>query len=71
MFDHWEFMGWGGVMGLFWLVILLLLVWLAVGLFRRDGGGGQSAREILDKRYARGEIDETEYRRRRAELDDQ
>ncbi|MGQ0773763.1 MAG: SHOCT domain-containing protein [Pseudonocardiales bacterium] len=30
--------------------------------------GLSSARQILDERYARGEIDDQEYRRRRAEL---
>ncbi|MGH4026255.1 MAG: SHOCT domain-containing protein [Pseudonocardiaceae bacterium] len=30
--------------------------------------GASAARGILDERFARGEIDEEEYRRRRAEL---
>lgn len=30
-----------------------------------SGSGSASARRILDERYARGEIDEEEYRRRR------
>ncbi|MGH4026142.1 MAG: SHOCT domain-containing protein [Pseudonocardiaceae bacterium] len=35
---------------------------------RSEAGAGSAARRILDERYARGEIDEEEYRRRRAEL---
>jgi putative membrane protein len=35
---------------------------------RADPGLGSSARWILDERYARGEIDDEEYRRRKDEL---
>lgn len=31
-------------------------------------GNAESARRILDERFARGEIDEDDYRRRRAQL---
>jgi putative membrane protein len=59
-----------------WAVLLLAglaaLVWVIVRLAR---GGGQSpasrsgsARNILDERYARGEIDDEEYRKRRETL---
>lgn len=33
-----------------------------------SGSGGSAARQILDERFARGEIDEDEYRRRRGQL---
>ena len=33
------------------------------------GGAGSAARDILDQRYARGEIDADEYKRRRADLE--
>ncbi|RZU72992.1 putative membrane protein [Micromonospora kangleipakensis] len=63
-------MGWMWIWSLLGLAVLLVLVWLTVRLT-----GGQlgwttpsSARRILDERYARGEIDEEEYRRRRAGL---
>ncbi len=56
-----------------WILLLVLGVWLAMGLMRRNGvrvgrdpESGSIAREILDRRFARGEIDEEEYRRRRA-----
>ncbi len=68
----------GSMMGWFWiwpvlvLVGLVLLGYLAYGLVGGRGAGSAtghpSALHILDERYARGEIDVDEYRRRRAEL---
>lgn len=67
----------GSMMGWLWIwpvLILIGLVLLGYLVFRlaqrRSGPGTQraSAREILDQRYARGEIDEEEYRRRREGL---
>ncbi len=51
---------------LFWGVIILLLVWLVRGAFggtRRDGR--QQARDILDERFARDEIDRQAYEEKR------
>ncbi|MFI7425943.1 SHOCT domain-containing protein [Micromonospora sp. NPDC049836] len=52
------------------LVVLGALVWLGFRLTDPAGAARASAaaRRILDERYARGEIDEEEYRRRRAGL---
>jgi putative membrane protein len=59
-----------------WILLIGLLVWLAIGIFRRydpaDRRGATSSkspREIIDERYARGEIDEEEYRHRRSVLE--
>lgn len=61
---HW---GW---MWLFWALLIGFVVWAAVRLATtRQGRGGDPARTILDQRYARGEIDDEEYRRRRRELE--
>jgi len=55
-------LGWLG-MGVFWLVLLGLIVWLVMRLMPgRSGGGttrstGESTLEILDRRMASGEID--------------
>jgi putative membrane protein len=55
-----------------WIVLLGLVVWLVVAVIRRGGSDGvqgprrgKTPREILDERFARGEIDEEEYQRRR------
>lgn len=69
-FDHFG-MGLGGLgMILVWVVPLILLI-LVVRHFRVDKGKGRStsALEILDGRYARGEIDREEYVKRRADLE--
>jgi putative membrane protein len=53
--------GWLG-MGVFWLSVLGLIVWMVVRLLPGSGGtttrsNGESALEILDRRLASGEID--------------
>ncbi|MGB2567058.1 SHOCT domain-containing protein [Micromonospora citrea] len=64
--------GMAGWMWIWPLLVVAALVVLAVLVVRAVAGGPQpkarSARQILDERYARGEIDEEEYRRRRDAL---
>ena len=54
-----------------WLVPLALLVWLFAKAASGRGGKSEqpSAREILEARYARGEIGRDEYLERRADLE--
>lgn len=66
-------MGWMWVWPLLVVAGLALLGYLAVRLAAGGWPTGRtpvqgSARAILDERYARGEIDEEEYRRRRGVL---
>lgn len=60
-------------MWLIWIVLIVVLVLVlraAVGTGPSQGGTPQrNAREILDERYARGEIDQDEYERKRRDLD--
>lgn len=66
-----EMMGVGWVWLLIALLGLALLIYVTVRLARggtSDSTPGSRAREILDERFARGEIDEDEYQRRRNEL---
>jgi putative membrane protein len=60
-------------MGLFWLVLIGLIVWLVIRLLPGSDGGttrdtGQSALEILDRRLASGEIDLDTWQTQRAAL---
>ena len=64
--------GWLG-MGVFWLVLLGLIIWLVVRLLPGSGSGttrstGESALEILDRRLASGEIDTQAWQAQRAAL---
>jgi putative membrane protein len=69
--------GWMVLMQLVWIVLFGLVVWAVLRLAPlgpgRDAGTvaarRESAREVLDRRYAAGEIDEDEYRRIRGDLD--
>ena len=73
--DHWHGGGpWWIVAPLFWIgVWVLILVILRAIFWRRRGpwhhhrygyGGGENPFSVLAGRYARGEIDEQEYRQR-------
>lgn len=73
--------GWGSGGWLLMIPMMLvfwgLIAWVVVVLVRRpsapaavDAVGARSAAQILDERLARGEIDEAEYRARRAVLRD-
>lgn len=70
--------GWGSgygmfFMGLFWLIILALIITLIWFLIKKGSNSPQQSseenpREILDKRYARGEIDDEQYRQMKKEI---
>lgn len=69
----WWGSGYGWVwMLLSWAVIVGLAIWAVTVFSGRDARGRHApsaARTILDERFARGEIDADEYRRRRDELE--
>ena len=70
--DYWGNHGGTGWFGALLMIITMLLFWgglitVAVLLLRRAGRqepDPDSARRILDERFARGDIDEDEYQRR-------
>jgi putative membrane protein len=78
MWEHGEGMdgrGWWWLMGIGWLVLVVGMLVIGVLLLRHftqsNGPAGQprsNAEDILAQRFARGEIDEDEFQRRRAAL---
>jgi len=73
-FDHM----WGGGFGIFGGLTMLVFWGLVIGLIvfavrgfsnRPDSPAGQNALDVLKERYARGEIDEEEYERRKTKLE--
>ena len=81
MMDGWNHGGWGSgqwiAMGLMMVVFWAAVVAVVIALFRRTGpqsdhptGGSRQrdAEHILSERFARGEIDEEEFVRRRDAL---
>ena len=68
--------GWGWGMALFGLlfmtVVVLLIAWVIWSTTRRAEPGGRTpsrAVELLDERYARGELDRDQYLEQRADLE--
>jgi putative membrane protein len=72
-------MGWYGGMGMgawlfmntFWVGLLVLAVWLVVRVLPsadRSTGRAESPEDILDRRFAGGEIDDETYAAQRATL---
>ncbi len=57
-------------MGIFWVVLILLLVGGVMLFSGRDSTGSRhkSALEILEGRYARGEIEREEFEQKRRDL---
>ena len=66
---EWHSFG-GGFMWIFWILIIFAIAMLfkAGGSDSNSGQPRETALEILEKRYARGEIDEEEFQRRKKEL---
>ena len=66
MFDGHGF-GWG-FMWLFWLLLIVVIAWAVKVALSGGTDGGKEAKsplQILEERFARGEIDEEEFERKR------
>jgi len=55
-------------MALFWIGVILLIVWGVQQLTRDNRARPDRALEVLEERYARGEIDSDEFETRRQTL---
>ena len=67
-------MGFGPLWMIVWLAVLVAVIVAVVRwLGEKDGGGdrpARGARDILDQRYVRGEIDRDEYMKRKQDIAD-
>ncbi|MCC6611019.1 MAG: SHOCT domain-containing protein [Burkholderiales bacterium] len=66
--------GWGFgplSMALFWILIIAGIVVLGKWIFDRSGGAprGKSALDILEERYARGEIGKEEFEQKKRDIE--
>jgi putative membrane protein len=65
-------MGGGGMifMVLFWLLLIVAVIFLIKTITAKGCGSGpvESAEDILKKRYAKGEIDQAEFAKRKKDL---
>ena len=64
MFEH-TMNGWGFGMGFGWIIPLLFIFALFYFINSNNNSDKESARDVLDKKYANGEIDEEEYKRKK------
>lgn len=72
---------WGLLMGIFWLVLFGAIIFLAVYAARQwtanermaggppTGSRRESPREVLDRRYAKGELSREEYEQMKDDLE--
>ena len=68
MYDG-HMMGWGGgFMWLFWIFLIVAILWIIRAAVGGPSATPKSAREILEERYARGEIDKEEFEQKRKDL---
>ncbi len=73
-YTGWGGMGLGSIVMILPLLVLVAIVviavrWLAGSNADRAGRIARGPREILDERFARGEIDDEEYQSRRKQLE--
>ena len=70
--DYGMGMSGGGMifMGLFWIMIIVVVVYFIKSLTNKGNSGAQteSAEEILKKRYAKGEINQEEFEKIKKDL---
>jgi putative membrane protein len=72
MWGYGNMFGWGlggwFMMIIFWGAIIALVIWVVRG-FGGRGSYNKSAREILEERYAKGEIEKKEFEAKKKDLE--
>jgi putative membrane protein len=72
MWFDWNTMGFFGwtMMILFWAAVVALVVWVVRSTATTRPGSSSDAIGVLERRFAAGEIDSTEFEERKRVLDD-
>jgi putative membrane protein len=63
----WGMMGFGWI---FFILVIILIIYILRSNNKDDKDGKQSAKSILNERYARGEIDLHEYNEKKKNLEE-
>jgi putative membrane protein len=61
----------GGIMWIFWVLLVVVILWAvktATGSGNNSVGEQKSALDILQERYAKGEIEREEFEQKRKDL---
>jgi putative membrane protein len=59
----------GGIMWIFWVLLVVLILWVVkTAAGKISAGEPKSALDILQLRYAKGEIEREEFERKRKDL---
>lgn len=70
-FGNFTFLG-PVLMIVFWVIIIVLIVYLVRGgsraMYKHTGHSDETALDVLEKRYARGEIDKKEFEDKKKDL---
>ena len=70
MYDGWWFWGMHLFWWLFWVILIVLFLWLAVPVSRKKVRAyRETPLDILQRRYAAGEISTEEYEERKSRLE--
>lgn len=62
---HW---GWMAIWLVFWILIIAGLFFIFRALMEKKTEGGKKAMDILNERYARGEITKDEYHEKKRDI---
>ncbi len=68
MYDGHMYGFFGGFMWLFWIVVIIVIILAIKAIGGRPAEKRMSALDVLDERYARGEIGREEYEQKRKDI---
>jgi putative membrane protein len=66
--NHGNWSEWMGLSMIFWIFLLFIIVAAFVKFSANNGQSNLSAKQILEQRYARGEINKEEFERKLKDL---